>query len=550
MESPGEVNSQSDASALEVVAGRSITAAFWTAVSRVTGLVRVAMIAAVLGPTYLGNTYVATNVIPYLTYEVLTGSLLGGLLVPPLVRHLQRQDAVATARLAGGFLGVGIAAFSALVVVMILSGPLLIGLLAAGVEDESVAADQRAVGWILVAMLMPQVVLYAIAGIGAAVMNAHGRFALATAASALENLGVIVTFACVVLFYGTGTALSEVTVGQLVLLGIGTTASVGLHAAVQLIGARRALGVRLRPSAGWRDPEVREVARRVVPSLGFSALAVIQFFIVILVANRVAGGVVAFLLAFNFFNVPLALGARPVAIALLPRLAHLYHEGARLLFREELVQGASLVLFLTVPAAVGYAVLAEPLARAASFGEMATPSGETLIAISLATLSIGVVGEATFTLATRASYAAYDASSPLRSMLIRAGVTLAGLAATFLSDDPTVVMMLLGLAVSAGTVASSLHLGFRLKRALPAGRARLLPSLLRALAASLITAGVAYGVTSLFARWWEGGAVSEVTSVALAVIAGACLFVALQRAWRSPELTLIVQGFRQLRVGA
>jgi putative peptidoglycan lipid II flippase len=544
----GDVPLQAD-SELEAVAGRSITGAFWTGVSRVTGLVRVAMIAAVLGPTYLGNTYQATNLIPLLTYEFLTGSLLGGLIVPPLVRHIRRGDPHATARLACGLLGAATVAFSAIVVLVILIGPLLLQLLAIGVEDEAIAEEQRTVGWLLLALLMPQIVLYAVAGTGGAVMIAHGRFALPAAASAFENVGVVTTLASVAFFYGTGTDLVDVPTGELLLLGIGTTASVGLNAAVQFVGARRALGVRLVPIAGWRNPEVRAIARRVFQSLGYSALTALQFFMAILVANRVAGGVVAFMLAFNFLNVPLALGARPVANALLPRLSQLYDEGARLLFREELVRGASLVLFLTVPVAVAYVALAEPIARAASFGEMATPSAETLIAVSLAGLSLAVVPEAAFWLSTLASYAADDARSPLASMSVRAAVTLAGMGATFLLSDPTWVLTTVGLTLSAGAVAGSLHLGVRLKRNLPAGAARLVPSLLRTLAGSLVAAVVAYAVASLFARWASGGA-SDIAGVGLAVFIGAGLFLVMQRAWRSPELTLLVQGFRQLRLGA
>ena len=46
--------------------------------------------------------------------------------------------------------------------------------------------------------------------------------------------------------YGTGTALANPSGGLLGLLGLGTTAAVGLHAAAQWWGARR-VGVRTRP---------------------------------------------------------------------------------------------------------------------------------------------------------------------------------------------------------------------------------------------------------------------------------------------------------------
>src|SRR5215203_2283835 len=56
--------------------GDSLAGSVWTAVSRVSGFVRAAGIAAVLGATYLGNTFVALNSLPNLVYyQLLAGSL-------------------------------------------------------------------------------------------------------------------------------------------------------------------------------------------------------------------------------------------------------------------------------------------------------------------------------------------------------------------------------------------------------------------------------------------------------------------------------------------
>jgi len=49
-------------------AGDSITVAVWTLVSRITGLLRFAVVGAVLGPTFFGNTYQFTNSLPNLVY--------------------------------------------------------------------------------------------------------------------------------------------------------------------------------------------------------------------------------------------------------------------------------------------------------------------------------------------------------------------------------------------------------------------------------------------------------------------------------------------------
>src|SRR5688500_6659035 len=70
------------------VARNSATVAAWTLVSRVTGLLRVVGIGAVLGPTWLANSFLATNTVPNLTYSVVAGPVLALVVVPSLVSSL------------------------------------------------------------------------------------------------------------------------------------------------------------------------------------------------------------------------------------------------------------------------------------------------------------------------------------------------------------------------------------------------------------------------------------------------------------------------------
>jgi putative peptidoglycan lipid II flippase len=526
------------------VAKHSLAVAGWTVVSRITGFGRVVTIAAVLGPTYLGNTYQALNTIPNLTYSVLTGSLFVTLLVPPLVRHVDTKDRRATAELAGGFLGVMIAMFAAAIALVVVAGPLLLRVLSLGVGDPVVAASQRRVGWLLLVMLMPQVILYAIAGTGAAVMNAHGRFALAAAAPAMENIGIIATLGALAVIFGTGASLTSVPMAQVQLLGWGTTAAVGLHAATQWWGARCA-GVRLIPRAGWRNPEVRQIIRRAVPSLGYSGLSSLRSFAVLVVANRVPGGVVAFALAFNFTSLPTAVGAEPVAVALLPQLSRLFDNAKLQRFRDELVRGASLTCFLIVPAAIAYLVLARPLAEAISFGRMASASGITLVAASLAALSLSVLGDSGFLLATYSSYARHDARSPFQSMALRTVLTLSGLLFAFLAVNGTAVLVALGLVMSAADLAAAWYLAGRVRRNLPTTGERLTPALRRALGGAALMAGPAYLIAAHLPSWL-GGRWTDQLGMLAAVLAGLAIFIGVQRLWRSPELAMLLGGFRQL----
>jgi putative peptidoglycan lipid II flippase len=525
------------------VARNSITVSAWTLVSRITGFARVAVIAAVLGPTYFGNTFQAINQLPNLIiYGLLMGSLFSSLLVPSLVRQADARDRGGLERVAGAFLGLLTVAFAAVATLGAVGGPLLLRVFAVGVEDRSVASAQRQVGWLLLLMVLPQVLLYGVACTAAAVMNAHGRFALASAAPALENLAMIATLGVSAWLFGTGTAIERVPPGQLVLLGIGSTAAVAVHAAAQWLGAWR-LGVRLVPRAGWRDPDVRRLFQRLLPSLGYGWLNLVRWFAVLVAANRVPGGVVAFQLALNFYYLPVVLGAQPVALALLPELSRLFQRHDLRRFRDELIRGFALASFLTTPAAVAYLVLALPLAEIAAFGEMATASGVTLLAVGLATLAPGVVGESRFLVELQGSYAGHDARSPVRSMALCASLTLAGTVLALALPAGAGVLLVLGLAYSAGSLAGGADLSRRVHRRLPPSSERATPAILRALAASALMAGPVY-LAAEAAAGWAQGRLGTVVQLALAGGVGAGLYLAVQRLWRSPELGSLLGAMR------
>jgi putative peptidoglycan lipid II flippase len=310
-------------------------------------------------------------------------------------------------------------------------------------------------------ILLPQIPFYVTAGTGAAVMNAAGRFALAAGAPALENAGMIATLVMAAVIFGTRTELSQVTAAQASFIAMGTTLSVAIHAAAQWFGASRS-GVRLVPSGGWRDREIRRIFRRVVPTLTYTALAASQTLVVLVIANRLAGGLVAFQLALNFFFLPIAVVTWPIARSMLPRLARLSADQERERFWDELCRALRLALFVAIPIGVAYVLLAAPIARAIALENLEATGGDRLVAIALATLALGVIGETWFILGTYAFYAREDVGSPLRSMALRVAVAL-GCISTALLTRGSSVLLILGLAMSLGSVAGSAHLWRRLK---------------------------------------------------------------------------------------
>jgi putative peptidoglycan lipid II flippase len=357
-------------------------------------------------------------------------------------------------------------------------------------------------------------------------------------------MGMIAVLLVVAVVFGTGTSILDVSTAQLMVLGLGTTAAVGLHATCQWLGARSS-GVKLVPAFGWKDPEVRAVLRRILPTLGFTGLAALQIFSVSIVANRVSGGLVAFQLALNFFYLPTAVVTWPMARAVLPQLSRSHHAGDHGQFHQDFVRTIAVASFITIPIAACYLVLAPSIARAVAFGQLAKGGGITLMAVSLAALALAVVGETWFILGTYALYARHDVRSPIRSMVVRVGVSLALMTVAWTAHGAAVLAML-GLAMSIGSLAGAGDIAWRLRDGWPRNDRSLLRSLARTITAS-VALGVAAYVTTLVLGGSAHGHLGYCLEVAAAVIVGSAAFLGVQKALRAPEIEWLKAGVLRVR---
>ena len=75
-----------------------------TAVSRLTGFIRILVVAAVLGTTFLGNVYESANTVPNLLFELIAAGVLQAVLIPTLVAQLDRGDRAEAEHVAGSVL--------------------------------------------------------------------------------------------------------------------------------------------------------------------------------------------------------------------------------------------------------------------------------------------------------------------------------------------------------------------------------------------------------------------------------------------------------------
>lgn len=411
------------------------------AISRVTGFVRIVVVAAVLGDTFLGNTYQSANTIPNIVFELFAAGALQAVLVPSLVKRFDGADDEGAERLAGsvlGFTALGLAVFA---VVGTLASPWIMRILVSGVDDPAVRADQVRLGTIFLLVFLPQVIIYDLAVVATAVLHARGRFALPAIAPAVNN--VVVTTAYMVFWYlrdGAEPSLDLRTIEIVVLAG-GTTLAVVAFCAVPVVGAWRT-GFRFRFNLDRHDPDVRSLARQGAWAGLYLAMTQILLAAVLIFANRAEGGVVAYQVGFAFFLLPHALFALPVLTTLFPAASRHVLAGDWDALNATIRRGVTAIALFVLPAAAALGTLSSGLADVAMFGNVG-PDGASLTADVVAGFAPGLIGYSLFYFLTRMLYATNDTRTPtvVHGLVVAAGVG-SMVASSFVFDDRDLVVAL------------------------------------------------------------------------------------------------------------
>lgn len=430
-----------------------------TAASRSIGFVRVLVVAAVLGTTYLGNAYQSTNSVSNVLFELIAAGALSAVLVPTFVDLLDRDDTARAEHLAGRLLGLALVVLGLVSIVGIVGAPWIAGLLTRGVSEAQKAAQQEELSTLLLRWFIPQVMLYAVGAVAVAVLYAKRKLTV----TAIAPVGyTVVTVATMVVFrLVTGPDPTvDLTTGEALILAVGGTLGVAAFVGIPTVAVWRS-GFRLYPRLGRHDDDVRRVVR-------LSGWAVFQHTMVglllgsaIIVGNSVKGGTVAYQVAFVFFLAPYAILAQPVHTAILSDLARESAEPSA--FARSLRWALDNIVLLIVPVSALMMALAYPLMRVVAFGGAAKGDGAQLLAAGLASLAFGLVAYSAFLLFARAYYALGNSRTPalvaLCSGLIGASVMVSGGRA--FDGGATVGMLGIGHSVAYVVGATALGLGLR-----------------------------------------------------------------------------------------
>ncbi len=396
----------------------------FTAISRITGFARIVVVAAVLGTTFLGNTYQSANTIPNILFELFAAGALQAVLIPTLVEVVDTGRTDEADHVAGAVLGFAGTVLAVLAALGMVASPWIMSGLVSGVSDPHIRDAQVRLGVFFLCFFLPQAVVYAAGLVATAALNAKGRFVLPVAAPIVNNVVVIASYAIFhALRHGAPPSLDLTLAQKLVLVG-GTTGGVVAFCAVPVVAAWRE-GFSLRPHFDTHHPMVRRLARQGGWAAAYLAMTQILLTVVLVLANRIEGGVVAYQVAFTLFLLPHALFAVPALTALFPRLSRQAIAAEWDGFAESIRRGMDAIAFFALVATAVLFALAQPIARLVLFGAGTHSAGA--VAATIRGFAPGVVGYGAFLFLTRAFYALHDARTPAvanAALVVAGGVAM------------------------------------------------------------------------------------------------------------------------------
>jgi putative peptidoglycan lipid II flippase len=481
--------------------------------SRVLGVVRNALITAIIGAQFAGDAFSLANTLPNVLYVLAAGGILNAVLIPSLARAMKLDDGgqeftdrVVTVALAG----------MALITVVVTAGAGgFVWLLA---RNNSPDFRQLALAFSLICL--PQIFFYGLFALLGQILNARGQFGAFAWAPFIAN---VVAVAGLVLFlvvfpqphlvdpkgHPRPRDPSEWT-GPMIWLFAGSATLSVVVQALSLVPALRRTGFHYRPRWGLRGVGLGGVSRLALWAFGGLAVSQVGFFISQGVLNNAtarakaigledaARGPMAYSIAFTLFMLPHAFITVSVITSLFPRFSAAAAAGDRRGLQRYFRTGLSVPLVANVPIMVAVIVLANPIVALLNPGVAANdPRSVDVSASVLVIMILGLIPFGLDLLCYRMFFALEDGKPTVVMQVLLTGISaLAGVVTLFINPVWAIGVMAMGQTVG-NIVSSGVGLYLLRRRTGPLGLMSAVVTASRVGVAAAVAGLVAWGVTQV-----------------------------------------------------
>lgn len=480
-----------------------------TMVSRVLGFARDIAVAAALGAGPIADAFFVAFKFPNFFRRLFGEGAFNSAFVPLFAGMTATQGRLIALGFAEQALAALVTALIAVQVLALAAMPWLMLVLAPGFADEPARFD---VAVELTRITFPYLLFICITALMSGMLNSLDRFAAAAAAPILLNLAML-TAVAISPWLGLPTLAHGLVWGVFV---------AGLLQMVWLQQSLARAGMRLRLPRPHLSDDVKTLLRLMVPGALGAGITQVNLLVDVMLASLLPTGAVSYLYYADRVNqLPLGIVGAAIGTALLPVLSRQIRAGDLAAAINSQNRSTAYALILTVPAAVGLIILAEPiidlLFRRGAFGVVEAEA----TAAALAAFAVGLPGYVLVKVFATAFFARQDTATPVR-------VAVAALVINVVLNLSLMgVIGHVGLALSTAIAGlfNAATLGWLLhRRGLFQADAPLRRTLLGLIGATLAMAAVLLGLSHLIGVPREWPALLRLAALAGEIGAGAAVF--------------------------
>jgi putative peptidoglycan lipid II flippase len=391
-----------------------------TMASRVLGLVRDSVLAAIFGAGMAMDAYNVAFRIPNLFRDLFAEGAMTAAFVPTFTRTLNAHGREAAWRLGNLVINALLLITGALVLVaMIYSDQITYAVVAgndtiarlltgsAGSKGFDSVPGKMELTSLLTRMMMPFLTMVAVAVGMMGMLNSLRRFFVPALAPAMFNVATIFCAVAVV------PLMPHVGLPPIAGIGIGTLLG-GLGQILLQWPLLRREGFRYQPTLDFKDPDLQQILRLMGPgTLGLAAVQINVLVNTYLAAMQEQGAVSWLGYAFRLMYLPIGLVGVSIATAVLPDIARHANAGDHPAMRRTISGALRMMLMLNVPATVGLIVLADPIIAMIFERGHFTPIDTAATAAALMFYAPGLVGYSAVKVASPSFYSLGDARTPV-----------------------------------------------------------------------------------------------------------------------------------------
>ena len=423
-----------------------LTVGGMTGISRVLGFVRDIMIAAIVGTGVVADAFFVAFRFPNLFRRLFGEGAFNAAFVPLFAKRLEGEGKTA----AHGFAEEAMAGllFALLIVLAIaeLAMPWLMLVLAPGFADTPAKFDLTV---LLARIAFPYLLCMSLVALLSGVLNSLHRFTIAAAAPILLNIVLIATL-------GLAVALgykNEPMAGIILAWGV---AIAGFAQLLLLWLAVRRAGYSLRLRWPSYSPDMRRLVQLGIPGIIAGGVTQINLVAGTLIASLQDSAVSFLYYADRLYQLPLGIVGVAIGVVLLPDLSRKLRAGETAAVLDSQNRALEFALLLTLPAATGLAVLAEPIIRVLFERGSFTPADTSATAAAVAAFAFGLPFFVIQKVLQPGYFAREDTQTPMRFAWVNLIINLALSIALFFGFRTIGWMGHVGIAI-ATTIAGAVN---------------------------------------------------------------------------------------------